>query len=253
MKVLVPCAGFGTRLGAQCQVTPKPLLTVGDRPLVAHTLVRLARSGFSSALINTHHLAEQFPAALGDGTRWGLRIEYIQETRLLGVAGTVRALASRLSEGVLIHFGDIVTDHELGALLTRHRSAAQGGATMLVHKRVGSNSCALLDADRRVRRFYERPKAPPPTEGLDPWVFSGLCVLSPEVVGDIAHGSASDLCRDIFPALARAGRLFADCLDGYRCAIDSPARLAMVRAALESGLLSRLRPVPLHGPSSNRT
>lgn len=243
MRALVLCGGFGTRLGDLCRVTPKPLLPVGDRPLVAHILVRLARAGFAHALLNTHHLAEQFPRTLGDGSAWGLSVEYVHEPRLLGTAGTVRALAGRLNRGVFIHFGDILTDHDLTALQHRHQAVAgDAGATILVHQRKGSNSCALLDRADRVRRFYERPEKSPPTEGFDPWVFSGLCVLSPGLVHEIARGNSTDICRDVFPRLAPEGRLFAQRLDGYRCAIDSPARLNAARAAFERGQLHRLLP-----------
>lgn len=230
MRALVLCAGFGTRLGALCAHTPKPLLEVGGRTIVEHILLQLARHGFDHVVINVHHQAEAFPARLGDGARYGVRLEYVHEAQPLGTAGTTRALAPQLSAGedLLVHYGDILTDHDLGALLRQHRRQ-QAAATMLLHQRAGSNSFAELEGDGRVRRFLERPAQMPITEA-PPWVFSGICLVSAACAQSLP-GNAFDLPRDVFPGLARAGRLYGQPLAGGRWAIDSPERLAAARAA----------------------
>lgn len=228
MKALVTCAGFGTRLGELCRDRAKPLLSVGDRTIVEHILGNLAAAGCDEVWINLHHHAAQFPALLGDGARFGVRIHYVHEAAPRGTAGTVADLRGVVGDELLVHYGDILTAHDLGGLVQAHR---EGGAwaTMLVHERRGSNSRADLDGDRVVA-FHERPADAP----ADPhFAFSGICVLSAPAIAAIPGGVVTDLPRDLFPELARAGRLRAQRLSAFRVAIDSPERLALARAHYE--------------------
>ena len=79
MKALVFAAGLGERMRPLTDTTPKPLLEAGGRPLVAWHLERLADAGVRDVVLNTSWLAAQFPATLGDGSRWGLRLHYAFE------------------------------------------------------------------------------------------------------------------------------------------------------------------------------
>lgn len=79
MRAMILAAGRGERLRPLTDNTPKPLIEVGGKPLIEHHLERLAKAGFREIVINTGHLGEQLPAALGDGSRWGLAIRYSAE------------------------------------------------------------------------------------------------------------------------------------------------------------------------------
>ncbi|RZA20308.1 MAG: nucleotidyltransferase family protein, partial [Lysobacteraceae bacterium] len=79
MKALIFAAGLGERMRPLTDTTPKPLLAVGGKPLVEWHLEKLAACGIDDVVINTSWLAEQFPATLGDGACWGLRIRYSHE------------------------------------------------------------------------------------------------------------------------------------------------------------------------------
>lgn len=79
MRAMILAAGRGERLRPLTDTTPKPLIEVGGKPLIEHHLERLALAGFRDMVINTGHLGEQIPAALGDGTRWGVSIRYSEE------------------------------------------------------------------------------------------------------------------------------------------------------------------------------
>ncbi len=233
MKALVLCAGYGQRLGALTRDRPKPLLEVGEHAIVEHILGSLAAHGCTEVWINLHHHAAQFPARLGDGRLWGLRIHWLLEAEPLGTAGTVTSMRAEIGDDpLLVHYGDILTDHDLGALVAHHR-ATGGWATALVHHRPGSNSVAVLGANDRIEAFVERPSIP--VIGPDQWAFSGICVLSPSAVAGIPRGARPDLPAHVFPVLAERGLLFAQRLAGFRCAIDSPDRLDIARRALASG------------------
>jgi mannose-1-phosphate guanylyltransferase len=240
MKALVLCAGFGSRLGTLTRSSPKPLLDVGGEPLVAHVFRNLAAAGIEDVFVNLHHMAECFLPVLGDGSRFGVSITYVLEPSLLGTAGTPRLLRDMIDDDLLVHYGDIVTDHDLGSLAARHRDV-DAGASIVVHKRASSNSCALLDDQQRVVDFVERPTSAVDSGAFEPWVFSGISIVSRRVLDEIPDSGPCDLPRDVFPRLARSGRLYAQRLDGYRVAIDSPARLREARMAFDQGFFSFAR------------
>ncbi|HWB79386.1 MAG TPA: nucleotidyltransferase family protein [Nannocystaceae bacterium] len=229
MKALVLCAGEGTRLGELCRDTPKPLLQVGGRTIVEHIVERLAHAGCTDVWINLRHMGEQIPPVLGDGARFGVAIHYVWESKARGTAGTVADLRDLVGDELLVHYGDIVTDHGLADLVGAHRKSG-AWATMLVHERAGSNSVAVLGDDGRVLAFHERPRAPVDLLGRTPYVFSGLCVLTAAAMAAIPTGLPADLPADVFPLLARTGRLHAQRLAGARVAVDSPERLALARS-----------------------
>ena len=234
MKALVLCAGFGTRMGETCAEQPKPLLQVGGAAIVEHILHRLAGHGFHDVFVNLHHRAEQFEPQLQGGDRFGVKLRYLHEAAPLGTAGTSRQVLAEGNEDVLVHYGDILTDHDLRGLWAQHRSSG-AAATLLLHQREGSNSFVKMGADGRITQFLERPARRPPPDGRATWVFSGICVLSPACLSVLPDQAGLDLPRDVFPALVRQGSLFGQPLAGYRCAIDSPARLEAARAAWHSG------------------
>lgn len=231
MKALVLCAGFGSRLGELGREQAKPLLTVGDRSIVEHILGGLAAAGCDEVFVNLHHHADRFPALLGDGTRFGLRIRYLHEPAPLGTAGTIKRLAPTLADApLLVHYGDILTDHDLRGLWDRH-VAADAWATIMVHQRAGSNSVALFGTGDRITTFVERPRVPVEIGSHTPWVFSGIAVLGHQAIAAIPDAVPADLAAHLLPELAGAGRLRGEPLAGFRCAIDSLARLEHARAA----------------------
>lgn len=235
MKAVVLCAGFGTRLGSLTEERPKPLLDVGDRTIVEHILGQLSQHGVEDVWINVHHHAPQFPAKLGDGSRYGVKLSIVHEDTPVGTAGTPRDLRERLcGDAVLVHYGDILTNHDLGGLMETHRRTG-AEATIVVHRRPHSNSYVFVDEQDRVTRFVERPSKPPAVGPEGCWVFSGICVLSEGLLARIPPAPNVDLPRDVFPQLALSGGLVAHRLNGYRCAIDSPERLQSARDALAQG------------------
>ncbi|TPV96814.1 MAG: nucleotidyltransferase family protein [Myxococcales bacterium FL481] len=235
MKALVLCAGFGQRLGELTANCPKPLLSLGQETIVEHILRQLVRASITDVYINLHYLAPQFPAHLGDGERFGLRLHYLHERAPKGTAGTPRDLAAEIAnDALLVHYGDIVTNHDLSELAHAHRDLT-AEATILVHQRPGSNSYAYFaDDGQHIERFVERPAtSPDPTRPS--WAFSGVCVLCAGLLRRLSPAPVLDLPRDVFPGVAKARRLAGQPLRGYRWAIDSPERLAMARRALAPG------------------
>ncbi|WP_276965652.1 N-acetylmuramate alpha-1-phosphate uridylyltransferase MurU [Metallibacterium scheffleri] len=119
MRALILAAGRGARMRPLSDTTPKPLLPLAGKPLIAYHLERLAAAGVRYVVINTARLGEQFPEALGDGARWGLRIRYSYEgeTPLETGGGMLRALALLGSADPFIAVSaDLYTDYDFATL-----------------------------------------------------------------------------------------------------------------------------------------
>ena len=111
MKAMILAAGRGERMRPLTDHTPKPLLKVGGKPLIVWHLERLAKAGFKEVVINHAHLGEQIEQALGDGSQWGLDIQYSPEKIALETAGGIaNALPLLGSSPFLVVNGDTFTE-----------------------------------------------------------------------------------------------------------------------------------------------
>lgn len=231
MKAMVLAAGAGSRMGELTRTLPKPMLTVVGRPILEHILRNLARHGFTEVVLNLHHHPQVIQEHFGDGSFLGLSITYIHEESLLGTAGSARHAAHLLQgpEPFLLHYGDVLTDQDLGAMVAAHRQN-NAQATLLLHQRANSNSVVVVDGAFRITHLLERPTEAQRAGVDSPWVNSGVYLLDPSVLSKIDAAAPQDFPRDVFPALIAQGRVFGVPLTGYRCAIDSPERLERARA-----------------------
>ncbi|MGH9888892.1 MAG: nucleotidyltransferase family protein, partial [bacterium] len=199
MKAIVLCAGLGTRLGVLGRGLPKCLLPIGSEPLLAHTLRWLAHYDYREVGLNLHHCADAVQDMAKDGSAFGVKLEYRLESQLLGTAGALRNFAEFIADSpeVLVVYGDLLIDQDLGALREAHR-AKRASATLLVHQRTGSNSLIALDADGRVTGFVERPSEAERARHPFPWVNSGVQILSRALVSQIPAEGPADLPRDLY-------------------------------------------------------
>jgi N-acetyl-alpha-D-muramate 1-phosphate uridylyltransferase len=117
-RAMIFAAGRGERMRPLSDTTPKPLLRIGEKMLIEHHLEKLAAAGVGDVVINTSHLAAQFPAALGDGSRWGLRIRYSYEgEKPLETGGGIKHALPLLGDEPFIGVAaDIVSDYDYAKL-----------------------------------------------------------------------------------------------------------------------------------------
>jgi mannose-1-phosphate guanylyltransferase/phosphomannomutase len=231
MKAMVLAAGAGSRMGDLTRDVPKPMLMVQGRPILEHILRNLGRHGFTEIVLNLHHHPQVIQDHFGDGSFLGLSLTYLHEPGLLGTAGSARNAAHLLqgSEPFLLHYGDVLTDQDLGAMVAAHRQK-HARATLLLHQRANSNSVVVVDGELRITQLLERPTQAERAGVQSPWVNSGVYLLEPSVLQSLDPGIPLDFPRDVFPNLIEEGRVFGYPLTGYRCAIDSPDRLERARA-----------------------
>jgi mannose-1-phosphate guanylyltransferase/mannose-1-phosphate guanylyltransferase/phosphomannomutase len=200
MKAMVLAAGLGTRLKPITFKVPKPMVPVLDRPVMAHLLGLLVRHGLTGAVANLHYYPETIRGYFGDGSAFGVELEYHYEEELLGTAGGVRAVREFFGdEPFLIISGDALTDIDLTALARRHADA--GGVATLTVKRVDDTreyGVVLHDGDGRITGFQEKPH---PDEALSDLGNCGIYVFSPEIFEYFPDRPFVDWAQDVFPTL----------------------------------------------------
>lgn len=158
MRAFVLAGGRGSRLAPFTMVIPKPLVPVGDMPIVEILIRQLAGQGFERITISVGHLAPLIEAFCGDGTRWGVPIDYVREVEPLGTAGALSLLGDLQEDRILVTNGDILTDLDLGAVTRDHHVA--DAATIAANERSVSIEFGVLskDADGCLADYDEKPK-----------------------------------------------------------------------------------------------
>jgi len=233
MKAMVLAAGLGTRMRPLTLLRAKPVLPVLDRPLIAFTLERLARAGVRDVVVNLHHLPETVSSALGSGRRFGLRILYVHEPRVLGTGGGPRGVRDFFGrEPFLLVNGDVYLDLDLRRLVARHR-ASGALATLALRRLPDPRAYSTVVTDRRGRILSIAGK-PAPAEGARS-MFAGVHVLEPRLLERLPEG-ASDSVRDLYvPLLAEGAPLLGVRLEGAwydfgRPSLYRDAQLRLLRA-----------------------
>ena len=185
LTAVVMAGGYGTRLLPLTERVPKPMLLVGDRPLLERTIQQLRRSGIREVHLTTHYLPEAIKRYFGDGEAFGVKLEYSNEDHPLGTAGGLKQLKRASGPFVVIN-GDILTGVSFQDMLLFHR---KHGAEMTVGVRkyqldvpFGVVECD----DVRVRELREKPS-------LTLFINAGIYLLEPSACDYIPVGERFDM------------------------------------------------------------
>src|SRR6476659_10650736 len=134
MKAMILAAGLVTLLRPLTNTIPKPLLPIAGTPLIVWNLLLLNRHGFQDVIINLHHLGPMIEQAVGNGSKYGLRIYYSHEPVILGTGGVIKQAEPHFSgEPVLVLNGDTLVELDLGALRDFHLRR-QAAATLVLRE-----------------------------------------------------------------------------------------------------------------------
>ncbi|NQV84537.1 MAG: NTP transferase domain-containing protein [Rhodospirillales bacterium] len=211
MQCLILAGGLGTRMQGVADGIAKTLVPVAGRPFCDHQLTWLSAQGVRHIVYAIGHRGAQIRDFVGDGARWGLEVEYIDEgERLLGTGGAVRRAVdlagngAGIEGGFLVLYGDSYLTTDVGAVW-----AASGGgafAVMSVMKNTGRWDASNAVLESGMVTAYEKGRTDAAAIGME-YIDYGLSVLTPEVVR--AHIPAREVrdLADVFQPLAAAGRL----------------------------------------------
>jgi mannose-1-phosphate guanylyltransferase len=218
MKAFLLAAGLGTRLRPLTDTTPKCLLPIAGRPLLAHWFSLLEQHGFTEVLINLHHLphlVRQFVSA----AKPGIRVHLFEEPTLLGSAGTVRANRTWISNGApfLVAYADNLTNANLRRLVAVHEASAPLLTMALFHAPEPAR-CGIAELDERgyVVAFAEKPEHP-----ASDLANAGLYVADLRLIDRIPPRTPADFGRDVLPTLV--GEMQGHVVEGEVIDIGTPA------------------------------
>ena len=189
MKAMLLAAGRGERLRPLTDRTPKALVPVGGKPLIAWHLERLAASGCREAVINVSHLGQQIVDYVGDGRRFGVRVSYSREAEPLETAGGIAQAQPLLGDApFLLVNADIYCEVDFKTLL------AFTLGTMMAHLVLVPNPAHRAQGDFSLRgRTVSK-------EGTPRYTYSGVAVMSPQLVRPIRRGEKAPLAPLLFSA-----------------------------------------------------
>ena len=209
MHAVIMAGGKGTRLRPYTTALPKPLVPIGDSHAILEVVLhQLSAYGFTSATLAINHLGQLIRAFVGDGSRWGIEVDYVEEHVPLSTIGPLFGLRDRLPEHFLVMNGDVLTDLDYSDLLHAH-AMSDAPLTVATARRTVHIDFGVLDvSDDTIVGFREKPEIPAT-------VSMGIYLFEPEAVDYITKGSAMDL-PELIDLLLGDGHLVAGYpFDGY--------------------------------------
>ncbi|MBY8883393.1 nucleotidyltransferase family protein [Streptomyces sp. PTM05] len=158
MHAVILAGGKGIRLRPYTTALPKPLVPIGDQhPILEIVLRQLAGAGFTSCTLAIGHLGHIIRAYVGDGSQWGLRVDYTTEESPLGTMGPLLTMLDRLPEHFLVMNGDVLTDLDYGDVLRRHRRTGPPLTIATYQRKVSIDFGVLTTEGDQVVGFHEKP------------------------------------------------------------------------------------------------
>lgn len=185
--VFIMAGGFGTRLQPLTDHCPKPMLRVGAKPMLEHLVSQFINCGFHNFFFSTHYLPDVIRAHFGDGSKWGVSIQYVHEDRPLGTGGALGLLPRNLPDLPLIMMnGDVLTKLNYAQLLRHHESKGYD-ATVCVREDEHAVPFGVIETeDQLITNMVEKPT-------YRYKINTGIYVLNPDIVASVQPGQRVDM------------------------------------------------------------
>lgn len=240
-EAILLVGGQGTRLRPVTVNTPKPMVPTAGVPFLAHQIARAAAAGVTHIVMATCYLAEVFEPYFGDGSDFGVHLEYVVEDEPLGTGGAIRNAARLLTGGpdsaVLVFNGDILTGLDIAGLVESHEAADADVSLHLV--RVDDPRAFGLvptDSEGRVLAFTEKPQTP--EEIITDQINAGCYVFRRSVIDSIPAGRPVSVERETFPGLLASGATLHGVTENtYWMDLGKPEAIVQASADLVRGVV----------------
>jgi len=238
MKTVIMAGGKGTRISSIASDIPKPMIRINDKPVLQLEIESLKRQGFTDFIITISHLGHVITDYFGDGSKFGVNIEYFNEEKPLGNAGALYELKNKLTEDFLLINGDVLFEFDANRFVRYHREKG-GLVTLFTHPNSHPYDSGLILADNNhlvcqwLNKEDDRPLY------YKNRVNAGIHILSPEVLKERPEKEKIDLDRDVLKPLCTKGCMYAYDSTEYVKDMGTPERYAQVCEDLLSGKVER--------------
>lgn len=246
MKTVIMAGGKGTRISTIAQDIPKPMIRIAGKPVLEHEILCLKKQGYTELIITVSHLANYITNYFGDGSKFGVQIEYFIEEQPLGNAGALFQLKDKLTEDFLLLNADAVFDVDFNRLIAFHK---QKGSlvTLFAHSNSHPYDSGLLitDEDGCVKQWLAKEDKRP--KWYRNCVNAGLHVMNPtalamvgidtDLIGKVINGNRVkvDLDRQVLKPLCGTGKMFCYDSPEYIKDMGTPDRYEEVCKDFELG------------------
>jgi len=214
MKAIVMAGGFGTRLRPLTCNIPKPMVSMGNMPMMEHIIRLLKENGFDDLIIMLYYQPDVIIRHFGDGAGFGVKIEYLRPDADLGTAGCIKFAEKSIQDTFLVISGDLLTDFDLKKTFEAHRKK-EALATLVLTRVTNplAYGVVIINKEGRIQRFLEKPSW---GEVFSDTVNTGIYLLEPEVLQQIPTDRSFDFSKDLFPLLLQnKAPLFGTVAEGY--------------------------------------
>jgi NDP-sugar pyrophosphorylase family protein len=209
MKAVVLAGGKGTRLAPYTKILPKPLVPIGDMPILEILLRQMKKAGVDHVILTVGHLAEILRAFFQEGQRYGLKIEYSFEQKPLGTAGPLSLIADHIDDTFLVTNGDVLTTLDIRDLVAAHRRSG-AIATIASHARTVKIDLGVLqfNGSDELTGYIEKPS-------YDFFVSMGIYVFEPRALEFIPYNNYLDFPDLVLKMIQARERVLGYRFDGY--------------------------------------
>lgn len=208
MRAIVLSAGYGTRLWPLTEDRTKPAIPILGKPLVGYVAEYLAGYGIDEIVVNLHHRPESVHRALGDGSRFGVRLHYVEEPVILGTSGALDNTRSFFEgETFVVVNGKIITDIDLSAALETHRKSNALATLVLLPNARRERFSVVETEDGRIKGFAGMPVDS--GAGPVPLMFTGIHIMEPRILEYVPRGIFSDSVIHVYPTAMANGEILA--------------------------------------------
>lgn len=238
VKVVIIAGGKGTRIASVASDIPKSMIPVAGKPVVEYQIELAKRYGFTDILFLIGHLGEQIKDYFGDGSKWGVNIDYFQENEPLGTAGALPLVKDRLTDTFFVFYGDTIMDFDMQAMLYYHNSH-NAKATLFLHPNDHPYDSDLVSVDEQgmVDGFIFKPH-----DGLTEYrnlVNAALYIFDKSCVDYIPHGKFA-MEKGLFPLLYKDNRRIAGYVSSeYIKDMGTPDRWESVTTDVLNGTVAK--------------
>ena len=216
MKAVILAGGKGTRLKPYTTVFPKPLMPIGDKPILEIVVQQLKSHGFDEIIMAVGHLAELIMTFFNDGSKYGIKITYTREDKPLGTVGPLALMKDGLNEAFLMMNGDVLTTVDFFDLVNYHKRN-RAIATIALNKRTVRIDFGVpeVEGDNNIVGYTEKPR-------INYLVSMGVYVFDPRILEYIQPNECLDFPDLIKKLISRGETVKGYIYDGYWLDIGRP-------------------------------